>query len=222
MSQIPIEAASFGFTPEYLKKDGEESPDLFTIRYGTRRDKRKYQDMVIRARVTAHTSEQMRVVTLSEMREAFDSDEIDIDEVIAAAERYWSEIDAFSDAMVEWSKEREKLPDDTPEKDQPELPKFDYDEQKKPRSRMPSISSAGYRSVLPICAQTMCASIRRAAAWPPACSWLEPRWTSKLSARTASSPMIASTRLRTPCRRWMPRMKRMTGVLPIHCLRSAY
>lgn len=122
---IPIEASSFVFTPSSLKEiDGAPT---FTLRYGTRRDRHKFQQELARRGLVSNSNDDLRAAILSEMRRLSQNSPEAIEKMVDAAERFWSAGESLANALGEWVKGCADLLEADPKATVPEQPKLEFD-----------------------------------------------------------------------------------------------
>lgn len=124
-TEIPIEASSFEYVPESLK-DKEGAPK-FTIRYGTRRDRHKFQQELARRGVVSHSDEEIRATLLLEMKRLSQNTPEAIAKMTDTAELYWRAGEEFENAGEEWLKDCAELRAENPEATLPAEPVMDFD-----------------------------------------------------------------------------------------------
>jgi hypothetical protein len=131
---IPVEAKSFTYTPECF--DGIEGSPTFVLRYGTRRDRHTYQDELRMKNLRHHDADDFQAAIKDELRAKWASDEMPIDDVIDAVERYFTAVDGHNEALKEWNQTVLNILSAVPEdkRDDPEArpelppsPEFDFD-----------------------------------------------------------------------------------------------
>lgn len=137
---IPVEAKSFTYTPECLA-DKEGAP-VFTLRYGTRRDRHTYQDEVRLRSLRHNDPKDFEQAIIEELRSKYTSDEISIDEVVDAIERYYLACEMLTSARKEWASDCLAILNDIPEAERdkpdataalPPAPELDFDKDEQER-----------------------------------------------------------------------------------------
>ena len=137
---IPVEAKSFTYTPDCL--EGKEGAPVFTLRYGTRRDRHTYQDEVRLRSLRNNDAKDFEQAIIEELRAKYTSEVMPIDEVVDAIERYYLACEMLTSARKEWANdclailseipeaERDKARSDV---DLPPAPELDFDKDEQER-----------------------------------------------------------------------------------------
>jgi hypothetical protein len=151
---VPAEAKSFDYTPECF--DGIEGAPSFVLRYGTRRDRHAYQDQIALRNLRSHDTEDFQRAVIDELKLDWASDEMNIDDIVDAVERYYSAMAAFVTEQNEWIGLARKYLADNPDAGttvedvkehlppEPEL-EFDAHERRKVESLIDDVESNSLR-----------------------------------------------------------------------------
>ena len=122
---VPIEAKSFRFTPALLKE--KTDAPVFTLRYGTRRDKHTFRSELAARGLVHYSDADIRAAMLDEIRRLSENTIETIDRMVDTAKRYWDSKDAHQTFVLEWLKECEELRRDNASADLPPPPENDFD-----------------------------------------------------------------------------------------------
>lgn len=123
---IPVEATTFDFTPTAFK-DRDDGP-VFTLHYGTRRHRTRFQRLQIIERLVRHDERDVRDVVISEIKAMFEGDADDLKDAIDKTKAYWDASEHLEAELKSFMEHVGTLPDGLNDKDCPPQPVFDFDD----------------------------------------------------------------------------------------------
>lgn len=123
---IPVTAEPTPFTPKALA-DIDTRP-IFVLETDTRSLKRRFNDLVRREGLVTHSQQQIREMTIVEMRHYFDSKTPeDMDTAIETMRQYWDAADGYIEAVKQWRKLCDEIKADDKKAELPPAPELDFD-----------------------------------------------------------------------------------------------
>jgi hypothetical protein len=123
---IPVEATTFDFTPTAF--DGRDDKPVFTLHYGTRRHRTRFQQLQIKERLTRHDEADIHDAVIGEIKTMFDGTPEAMKEAVDKTRAYWDASDKLKSDTRAWAEYVQALPKDTPEDQFPPRPTFEFDD----------------------------------------------------------------------------------------------
>lgn len=122
---VPLKAKTFEYVPDCLK-DIEGAP-VFTLRYGTRRDKHSYKAEIAGRGLVSYSDTEIREAMIDEIKRLSGNSDEAKARMIDCAQRYWAANTSLGLEIDLWRKDCLALRSDDPEAELPPPPELDFD-----------------------------------------------------------------------------------------------
>lgn len=123
---VPVTAEPAPFTPKALADI--DTPPVFILETDTRSLKRRFNDLVRREGLVTHSQQQIREMTIVEMRHYFKSNTPDdMDAAIETMRQYWDAADGYLEAVKLWRELCDEIKAEDEKAELPPAPELDFD-----------------------------------------------------------------------------------------------